>query len=200
MVIAPLAVFLAVKPTVGIAYFVARPSWWAVVGGVTLGALAFALDPAWLGQWTAAIDRAVRIAKHGFPYRAPALMPGGFLILAALSRWRRTEARLLVALSLIPHTTLPYELLPLFLIPRGWRQVGALVALSHLMWWIVRLDAPHPDFYYTVIEYTRTSIPCLYLPCTLMILRRPNIGSVPHWIELRVAAWPHWMRGMPTPA
>jgi hypothetical protein len=135
------------------------------------------------------------MAKHGFPYRAPALMPGGILILAALTRWRRGEARLLVALACVPHTTLPYELLPLFLIPRGWVQTASLVALSHLMWLLVAHDFPHPDFYYTVIEYTRTSIPCLYLPCTLMVLRRPNVGAVPEWLEARTAGWPEWMRG-----
>jgi hypothetical protein len=200
MVIAPLGVLLAVKPTVGVAYFVARPSWWAVCGGASLVAIAFVLDPGWVGQWTASLGRAVSIAKHGFPYRAPALMPGGILVLTALSRWRRAEARLLVALALVPHTTLPYELLPLLLIPRGWRQMGALVALTHLMWWIVRLGGPQPDFYSTVIEYTRTAIPCVYLPCTLLVLRRPNVGAIPAWLEPRVATWPQWVRGTPTTA
>jgi hypothetical protein len=195
VVIAPLGFFLVVKPTVGVAYFAARPTWWAVVGAVTLTTLAFAFDPGWVGQWQVAVGKAMAMAKHGFPYRAPALMPGGVLVLAALTRWRRSEARLLVMLACVPHTTLPYELVPLFLIPRGWLQSGALVALSHLMWWIVTLDFPHPDFYYTVIEYTRTSIPCLYLPCTLMVLRRSNVGAVPGWLEARIAAWPEWIRG-----
>ena len=195
VVIAPLGFLLVVKPTVGLAYFAARPSWWAVAGAITLTALAFALDPGWVGQWQAAVGRAVSNAKHGFPYRAPALMPGGILVLLALSRWRRSEARLLVALACVPHTTLPYELLPLFLIPRGWLQSVALVALSHLMWWIVVHDFPHPDFYYTVIEYTKTSVGCLFLPCTLMVLRRPNVGPVPRWIETRIATWPPWARG-----
>jgi len=199
IVIAPLGFFLVVKPTIGVAYFAARPTWWSVIGGVTLTALAFALDPGWVGQWQAALDRALAIAKHGFPYRAPGLMPGGILVLAALTRWRRVEARLLVALAFIPHTTLPYELLPLFLIPRGWRQMVSLVALSHLMWWVVARDFPHPDFYYTVIEYTRTSIPCLYLPCTLMVLRRPNVGAAPKWLETRIASWPAWIRGAALP-
>jgi len=73
--------------------------------------------------------------------------------------------------------------------------MSSLVVLSHLMWWVVSRESPYPDFYYTVIEYTRASIPCLYLPCTLMILRRPNVGVVPTWLETRVATWPRWMRG-----
>jgi hypothetical protein len=195
LVIAPLGFFLVVKPTVGLAYFVARPTWWAVAGAVTLTALSFALDPGWVGQWQAALASALAMAKHGFPYRAPALMPGGLLVLAALTRWRRSEARLLVALACVPHTTLPYELLPLYFIPRGWIQTGSLVALSHLMWWLVSRDYPHPDFYYTVIEYTRTAIPCIYLPCTLMVMRRPNVGALPIWLERRVEHLPAWLRG-----
>jgi hypothetical protein len=194
-VIVPLSVLLVVKPTIGFAYFAARPTWWAIVGGLVLTGIAFALDPGWVGQWRAALGRALAMAQHGFPYRAPALMPGGILVLVALTRWRRSEARLLVALACIPHTTLPYELVPLFLIPQGWRQASTLVGLSHVMWLIVGRNTTHPDFYSTVIEYTRTSIPCMYLPCTLMILRRPNVGALPAWLEARTVAWPSWLRG-----
>jgi hypothetical protein len=195
IVLSPLAFFLVAKPTVGLAYWIARPSWWGVAGAVALTALAFALDPQWITQWRNAVDRALAIAQHGFPYRAPVLMPGGVVILAVLTRWRRTEARLLAALACIPHTTLPYELVPLFLIPRGWRQCGVLVLLSHGMWWLVTYDPLPRDFYRTVIEYTRTAVPMMYLPCTLMILRRKNEGRIPAWLERRVRTWPNWLRG-----
>jgi hypothetical protein len=187
LVVPPLAMLLVVKPTIGAALFVARPSWWAPAGAAALLAIAFVLDPGWVGQWTNALQRATAMAKHGFPYRAPVLMPGGILVLLALSRWRRWEARLLVALACVPHTALPYEMVPLFLIPRGWRQCLLLVALSHGMWWLVTYDAPHPDFYVTVIHYTRTSVPLLYLPCLLMVLRRPNEGATPAWLEQQLS-------------
>lgn len=107
------------------------------------------------------------------------------------------DARLLVALACVPHTTLPYEMVPLFLVPRGWAQCASLVAGSMAMWWLVSLDFPQPDFYATVIDYTRTAIPLLYLPCTLMVPSRPNEGPVPGWLERRLARAPGWLRGRP---
>ena len=36
----------------------------------------------------------------------------------------------------------------------------------------------------------------LYAPATLMVLRRPNTGFIPAWLEDRIpAAWPRWLRG-----
>ena len=36
----------------------------------------------------------------------------------------------------------------------------------------------------------------LYLPSALLILRRPNEGSVPKWLERRIPFhWPTWLRG-----
>jgi hypothetical protein len=186
LILPPIAVLLAVKPTLGAALWIARPSRWAVWGGALLAVAAFALDPLWISQWREAVGRAMAQAHGTFPYHAPVMMPGGVLVLAALTRWRRVDARLLVALACIPHTTLPYELVPLFLIPRGWRQYATLAALSNVMWLVASRDA---GFYATVLSYTKAAVPCMYLPCTLMILRRPNEGTVPAWLERRIAGW-----------
>ena len=35
----------------------------------------------------------------------------------------------------------------------------------------------------------------LYLPCVAMVLRRPNEGVVPAWLDARLAALPRWLRG-----
>jgi hypothetical protein len=40
----------------------------------------------------------------------------------------------------------------------------------------------------------------LYVPLTLMVLKRPNAGPMPLWIERRVASWPAWLRGRPEAA
>jgi len=58
--------------------------------------------------------------------------PGGALLLLALLRWRRPEARMLAALALVPHTTMVYEMLPLFLIPRTMRQMAALTLVTQV--------------------------------------------------------------------
>ena len=34
----------------------------------------------------------------------------------------------------------------------------------------------------------------MYPLATVMVLRRPNVGPVPAWLERRIAAWPAWFR------
>ena len=46
-----IGVLFAAKPTVAAAYFVARPSWWPIVGGLVLVAIAFAVQPTWVSDW-----------------------------------------------------------------------------------------------------------------------------------------------------
>ena len=35
----------------------------------------------------------------------------------------------------------------------------------------------------------------LYLPCLYFVLRRPNEGRVPAWLEKWTCAFPRWLRG-----
>jgi hypothetical protein len=35
----------------------------------------------------------------------------------------------------------------------------------------------------------------MYLPATLMVLRRANEGAIPDWLEQRFENWPAWLRG-----
>ena len=35
----------------------------------------------------------------------------------------------------------------------------------------------------------------MYLPVTIMVLRRPNEGPLPVRFELWIARWPAWLRG-----
>jgi hypothetical protein len=34
-----------------------------------------------------------------------------------------------------------------------------------------------------------------YLPMLLCVLRRPNVGAVPEWLERRIAWMPRWIVG-----
>src|SRR4029079_16871833 len=107
---------------------------------------------------------------------APALLPGGFTVLLALTRWRRPEARLLVALACVPQSLLVYETVPLALIPRGWKEACAFTALSYLvLWWLPSPEYSFPEF---ALSSGRLSTLLLYLPCGLMVLRRPNEGTI----------------------
>ena len=196
-VFAPLSAILIAKPTVGAAVFAARPSLWALNGAAVLLALSFALQPGWVVSWMHALQAASIGAGQAFPYSAPVMIPGGALALLCLLRWRRPEARLVAALACVPQTTLPYEGVLLFLVPRGWRQTATLAILSHAIVWMVRYDREAVTLSENILAYGPMMVACLYLPVTFMVLRRPNEGVLPGWIEWRIAAWPLWLRGNP---
>jgi hypothetical protein len=193
--IAPLSALLIAKPTVGAAVFAAKPSVWAVAGSLVLIVLAFVLQPGWWHDWRHAIEGATLGAAGRFPYTAPVTQPGGVLALLALLRWRRPEGRLLAVLACVPQTTLPYEGVLLYLVPRGWRQMLTLTALGWCTSIFVRTVYQPAGLTQTVLAYGPTMTTLLYLPCTIMILRRANEGNVPDWLERRVARWPPWLRG-----
>jgi hypothetical protein len=54
------------------------------------------------------------------------------LLLLALVRWRRPEARLLAALACVPQTSALNETLPLYLVARNRAQVAVLALLSYV--------------------------------------------------------------------
>src|SRR5215207_3964909 len=67
-VIAPLAVLLVAKPTVGGAMFFARPSRWAFLGAIVFGGTAFLIHPGWIADWLAAMARYREILAPTIPY------------------------------------------------------------------------------------------------------------------------------------
>jgi hypothetical protein len=196
MVVAPLAVLFVAKPTVGAALFIARPSRWAFVGAIVFGGISFLLHPGWMGDWLGAIARYNEILAPTVPYRAPITFTGGVLALLCLLRWRRPEARLVAALACVPQTLVLYEAVPLMLVARTFWQSVLLVAMSYIGHVWVRLHLPpvyHEGLAYDLVG--QAMIWSLYLPCTLLVLRRPNAGSMPAWFETRISDWPAWLRG-----
>jgi hypothetical protein len=190
-------IFVA-KPTISLALFAARPSKWAIVGGVIFGGIAFALQPHWVTQWLDAIARNNRAWAPAIPYRAPIMLPGGVLALTCLARWRRPEARLVAVLSCIPQTLMLYSTVPLFLVPRTFRETATLVTISYVVFYTIEALLPAQR---TAPEYLAVSAPLtvigMYLPVTLMILRRPNNGAVPIRLERAITHWPSWLKGRP---
>jgi hypothetical protein len=196
VVFAPLSIFLVAKPTIGAAVFFARPNRWAVIGGLALIAAAMVVQPTWPASWLHAVARNTLMNPLTAPHTPPVLLPGGFLVLACLARWRRPEARLVAALACVPQTLMPYETVPLFLVPTAWHDALLLMALSWgaLTW--VMMHVPPTDFPRFVIACAPVMVWALYLPVTLMILRRPNVGNLPLGIERRIPSyWPQWLRG-----
>jgi hypothetical protein len=200
--LAPLGVFLIIKPHTGLPIFFARPSWWAVGGGLACLAVAFAIDPAWMEHWRASMTFGgahLGTSATGYPYSAPILLPGGFFALIALARWRRPEARLLTALACVPQSLYLYDTVPLALVPRGVRQSAVFTALSYLVLMYLIHGGPWPSYPAMAVAGGKMYTLLLYLPLTLMVLTRPNEGPVPTWLERRIASWPRWLRGMPSP-
>src|SRR5262245_36410773 len=130
---------LAAKPTVGTALWLAYPSKRAAIGAAGFLALSLVLLPSWPASWLAATAGVTHI-------RPPILYWGGPLILLALLRWRRPEARLLAALSCVPHTPELYESLYLFLVPSSLGQGALLAALNYSIVFARRAVPPPADY------------------------------------------------------
>jgi hypothetical protein len=185
------------KPTIGCALAVYRldGAWWrrTLLGAGLLCALAFALQPAWLQSWVGALS--VRpaaytgIGRHTAQYLAPITCTGGAVVLLALLRWRRPEARLLIALACAPQVLYGYELVPLLLlVPATRREALGLTLLSHT---IPFFPTPPPEQVLGNWELLfraigNASIWAVYAPAVLVILMRSNDGDVPRWLD-RVA-------------
>lgn len=90
---------LAAKPNVGLAIFASASSLrmmkYAVIEALVLGGVRLILVPTWPGDWLAQLSQGRHVV-------APVTQPGGFLVLLALLRWKRPEARLLVARPACP--------------------------------------------------------------------------------------------------
>jgi len=158
---------LACKPTTAIWLLAYRPTTRNVV--LTLAALGFslALWPTWIPAWRHVVGQA------SWSFAPITLSAAGPLPLLALVKWRRPEARLLAAMTCVPHTTLSYELLPLFLIPATWVE-AAIIWLGTTI--LVGMVAG-PLSAVKVAAVGGWSIWLVYLPALIMVLRRPNVGA-----------------------
>lgn len=171
---------LVVKPTIGAALFVWRPSWTGMLGSLVLIAVAFAWQPGWFADWMAAFAGGGTIF-HRAPIAFGVLGP---VLLLAVLRWRRPEARLLLALACMPQFPFFYDQLPLWFIPQSRREALNLSWCSFAAfgaWLVFAFDwETHTVHYASAAPYV---LVLLYLPCLIMILRRPNEGAVPRWVE-----------------
>jgi hypothetical protein len=154
------------KPGIGLALWCGYPSRWAVIGGMVLVLASFVIMPTWLWEWRQVL---------GSPVHAPPLLrPGGFLLLAALLRWRRPEGRLLAALCCLPHVTTLYETLPLFLVSKNRHQAYLLLALTYVAAVLGAVIQPGGKLLEQVVGRWPVLLVCLYLPALVMVMLRPN--------------------------
>ena len=169
---AALGFVLVCKPTIGLALFAARPSRAAAAGCAILVIVSLLAYPGWpRGWWQATQSIAGAI---GPPV---VLRVGGFLVLAALARWRRADARLLVAMALVPHTPMIHEAVPLFLIAETLEEGAILAILTVVSWAALNQLGPYADQTAMYAMSGQLMVWLLYLPCTLMVCRRPNVPT-----------------------
>ena len=167
-VLAPIAGgLLVIKPSTGLALFLARPTWRAAAGGVAICLISFVVRTSWPAAWL----EAIRQVSH-----LPAVRrPGGFLLLLALLRWRRPEARLLAALAIIPFRPVHYEMLPLlFLVPHTVRETILLIFGTELAFLFTRLLPSAPSVDAMETAWWPFILAFILIPSLVMVLRRPN--------------------------
>jgi hypothetical protein len=156
---------LAVKPSIGAALWIWRPTRSAVAGAVALLVLSLLIVPGWLAEWLAALHRTNHIA--------PVLKPWGWVLLLAAFRWRTPEGRLLLALACIPQTTSLYESLPLFLVCRRRWDAYLLAVLSHVAALVQSqyYSAPGQVLETVIANRWPVFLVTLWLPALVMVLR-----------------------------
>ncbi|MGH7503405.1 MAG: hypothetical protein ACREL7_16885 [Longimicrobiales bacterium] len=158
---------LVLKPSTGLVLFLTRPSWRAVAGGALLLLISFAIRPSWFWEWR----ESIRSVTH-----LPAILrPGGFLLLLALLRWRRPEARLIALLAVIPVRPTYYEALPLLvLVPSSMRHLLILVMGVNVAFLVnSRLPLPPTVDAMDAAAWT-TLLAFLYIPSLVLLLLREN--------------------------
>lgn len=169
----------AVKPNLGLALFVAKPSIKTVIGSLLLLAVSFAVFPQWAADWLESLRRSVGDDTH----QSPVLQLGGFVLLLAAVEWRRAAGRLLLMLSLIPQALYFYDQLLLWLIPRTRNQSIFLTCASQagMILWYLSLDTGDN----VIVSAYAFQVPSLFVPALLVLLwqRRRN-----HPREPRAAA------------
>ena len=182
--------FLAVvKPNVGLASVADDPSAIRILGGGALLLVSLAFQPNWPAEWLANL-------RSMPPHPSPILLPGGFLALLALARWRRPEARLLVAMACVPQLMYFADQLPLWLVAKT-RRESILLSATSLVAWVISLQALNRPGGMPAFESNALVLLGVYAPALAMVLRRRNEGMIPSFLERRIARWPMWIRGEP---
>lgn len=173
--------FLAVcKPNIGLALAATRPTRAAIYGGAAFLLASLAFDPSWPAKWLANLR-----TMQGHP---PPLFTivGAALVLAVL-RWRREDGRLVLSMAAVPQLPMFADQLPLMLVPRTRVEAMILALLSHvggLLWIKTRVPGAHPSANAAIFV-----LAFVYYPALVLVLRRPNDGTLRDWLG---ALRPRW--------
>jgi hypothetical protein len=168
------------KPNLGVAMAAHASSWRPLtimlVGSALLVGASLVLLPTWPVEWW----HNVRSAPH---FVAPVMRPAGFLLLTVLARWRRPEARLLAALACVPKTPTFYDHVLVFLVARTTKESLLLVVLTFVVYFAVAFAAPFSTFQQWGDFVANATLVLVYAPAVIMVLRRPNEGTLPRGLD-----------------
>jgi hypothetical protein len=151
---------ITVKPNLGLAAFLYRPTWKAAFLTLSFIGLSLLVRPDWPLSWW----QELQDTQTGAQYRLPILsiFPISLILLASAWHWRKPEGRLLLALALVRQNLWFYDQLQLFILPRTWNQSWAVTFLSWIGYGLWRLmtqgirlgeEAGRPDKFVLVFCY-----------------------------------------------
>lgn len=152
-----------VKPNLGLAIGFAYPNIRAFIATAVLSAVSIAILPSWPWGW---LDN-LKENRHV----PPALILPGIVLLVAAVAWRRHAGRLLLMMAVVPQLLFFYDQLPLWLIPRTWKQSAMLSAAS----WVAYLGwktttAGTTNMGLVVTEAAVWVVAGIYLPALALVL------------------------------
>jgi hypothetical protein len=114
------------------------------------------------------------------------LRPLGFLLLLALLRWRRPEARWLLALSVMPLPPSFYDQLLLAAVCLTARESLIFAVSTVVLFFYVGFNTPQPDYLSWGRLVGNGTVWICYFPALAMVLRRPNDGPLPRFLTVLV--------------
>jgi hypothetical protein len=155
------------KPSIGIPLWLAWPTRRAALIALAFLALSLIWASGWPQVWWGVVHDAPQ-------YLAPIRRPFGWILLLAWLGWRSPGGRLLGTLALIPHTTSLYEMLPLLLLARTWRELAWLVGLGWIAYYGIYTYTPRDpgDVPHTLLVQWPYILSLCYLPALGLVLWR----------------------------
>ena len=182
----------ACKPSVALAYWAAYPNRRSLIAAAAFAAVTIVLWPWWPQEWLAQLSTVTHMS-------APVTRWAGPLLLLSALRWRRPEARLLLGLSCIPQTPVIYEAVPLFLIVTTLRE-GVALAVVMVLLGAVLPGIPTQSYDAWMATSGNWMIWLVYLPCLVLVLRRPNVAPAGDPVEYLFTVLRKYVAGMSVPA
>ena len=168
-----LGFLVAVRPNTAAALWIAWPLLRTLVAASLVLALSLLVLPSWPWDWWLALP-----TDHT-PLMPPILRPFGFVLLLAALRSRLPEGRLILAIAFIPQKTLPYELVPLALIPANRLEMVIYVVGT----WIAVAGAEGFHLSESMARWNAGGWPvtlcAVYIPLLYLVFRRQKSKTVP---------------------